>query len=118
MLENRPDWNSTNSPILCSDRFEESCFARNRANAMELGMKMRLKADPIPTIDLSSIEIEEAGEKPLTQRAQRQVSHPCLLPTSQTFKVGTSISAKLFPNFPDIFSKIIPISPQYYPIFV
>ena len=81
-------------------------------------MKMRFKADTIPPKDLSLVEIEEAGEKPLTQRAQRQISHPCLLPTSQTFKVGTSISAKLFPNFPVIFSKIILISPQYYPIFV
>ena len=94
--KHRPNWNSTNSSILCSDHFEESCFARNHANAMELRMKIRLKADAIPTIDLSSVEIEEAGEKPLTQRAQRQVSHPCLLPASQTFKVGTSISAKLF----------------------
>ena len=110
--KHRPNWTSSNSSILCSDHFEESCFARNRANAMELGMKIRLKADAIPTIDLSSVEIEEAGEKPLTQRAQRQVSHPCLLPASQTFKVGTSISAKPFPNFPDIFSKIILISPS------
>ena len=77
-------------------------------------MKMRLKTDAVPTIDLSSVEIEEAGEKPLTQRAQRQVSHPCLLPASQTFKVARVF----FPNFPDIFSKIILIFPQYYPIFV
>ena len=81
-------------------------------------MKIRLKADAIPTIDLSSVEIEEAGEKPLTQRAQRQVSHPCLLPASQTFKVGTSISAKLF-RISQIFSvKSYSFSPQYYPIFV
>ena len=55
--KHRPNWNSTNSSILCSDHFEESCFARNRAIGMELGMKMRLKADEIPTIDLSSVEI-------------------------------------------------------------
>ena len=116
--KHRPNWNSTNSSILCSDHFEESCFTINRAIAMELGMKTRLKADAIPTTDLSSVEKDEAGKKPLTQRAQRQVSHPCLLSVSQTFKVGTNISAKLFLNFPDIFSEIILISHQYYPIFV
>ena len=85
---------------------------------MELRMKIRLKADVIPTIDLSSVEIEEAGEKPLTQRAQRQVSHPCLLHASQTFKVGTSISAKPF-RISQIFSvKSYSFFPQYYPIFV
>ena len=116
--KHRPNWNSTNSSILCSDHFEESCFARNHANAMEPRMKIRLKADVIPTIDLSSVEIGEAGEKPLTQRAQRQVSHPCLLPASQTFKVGTSISAKLF-RISQIFSvKSYSFFPQYYPIFV
>ena len=39
--KDRPNWNSTNSSILCSDHFDESCFARNRANDMELGMKIR-----------------------------------------------------------------------------
>ena len=118
----RSNWNSTNSSITCSDHFEKSYFIRNLAIAMELGMKMKLKADAIPcaipTIDLSSAEIEEAGKKLLTQKAQRLVDHPCLLPASQTFTVSTILSAKLFLNFPDIFSEIILIFLQYYPIFV
>ena len=100
--KHRPNWNSINSSILCSDHFEESCFARNRANAMELGMKMRLKADAIPTIDLSSVEIEEAGEKPLTQRAQRQVSHPCLLPASKPSRLA-GVLQQNFSEFPRYF---------------
>ena len=80
-------WSSTNSSILCSDHFEESCFTRNRAIAMELGRKMRLKADAIPTINLSSVEIEEASKKPLRQRGQRQVCHPCLLSASRLVRV-------------------------------
>ena len=100
--KHRPNWNSTNSSILCSDHFEKSCFARNHANAMELRMKIRLKADVIPTIDLSSVEIEEAGEKPLTQRAQRQVSHPCLLPASQTFRLARVFQQNFF-EFPRYF---------------
>ena len=56
--KHRPNWTGTNSSILWSAHFEESCFARYRANAIELGTKTRLKADAIPTIDLYSIEIE------------------------------------------------------------
>lgn len=70
----RPQWTSTNSSILCSDHFEEFCFTKNRAIALQLGMKMKLKPDAIPTVDEPLEPAEEIdGDCSLTRRAKRQV---------------------------------------------
>ena len=77
----RPQWTSTNSSVLCSDHFEESCFTKNRAIALQLGMKMKLKPDAIPTVDEPLLQqADEIDEDcSLTRRAKRQVRYFALV---------------------------------------
>ena len=69
----RPKWSSTNSPFLCSDHFDESCFTRNQGIAAKLGMKRKLRPDTVPTIDLSLADTADTIDQSLTDRAKREV---------------------------------------------
>ena len=62
-------------PKACSNHFEQSCF-KNRKIAFQLGMKMKLKPDAIPTVDEPLEQAEETdGDCSLTRRVKRQVKH-------------------------------------------
>ena len=73
----RPKWSSSNSSFLCSDHFDESCFAKNQEIAAKLGMKRKLRPDAVPTIDLSLADTADTIDQPLTDRAKRQVRFIC-----------------------------------------
>ena len=60
----RSKWSSSNSSFLCSDHFDESCFAKNREIAAKLGMKRNLNSSLADTAD--------AIDQSLTDRAKRQ----------------------------------------------
>ena len=69
--KHRPNWSSTNSSVLCSDHFDDSCFTKNREIALRLGMKRKLKPDAVPTIDPSLTEAADNIDQSLTYRAKR-----------------------------------------------
>ncbi len=60
--------------ILCSNNFEESCFTKKRAIALQLGMRMKLKSDAVPTIDkLPCEEIPDlAADNVVTNKSSDQ----------------------------------------------
>lgn len=45
------------SSSICSLHFEESCFSMHRNVARALGIRIRLKKDAIPTIDVPNIQV-------------------------------------------------------------
>ena len=69
----RPNWSSTNSSVLCSDHFDDSCFTNKREIAVKLGVNRKLKPDAVPTIDFSLTETADNSDHSLTDRAKRQV---------------------------------------------
>ena len=79
--KHRPNWSSTNSSVLCSDHFNDSCFTKNREIALRLGMKRKLKPDAVPTIDFSFTEAADNIDQSLTDRAKRRVRLCYLFPS-------------------------------------
>ena len=70
----RHDFVPTKWSNLCSAHFEEECFDVNRQIAREAGIKIRLKKDAVPTIDIGGLEAKEPQlSPPLTPRERRHV---------------------------------------------
>ena len=55
----RPNWAYTKSAVLCSEHFEDLSFVRNRSIAAELGLKILLNPDAVPTVDKLHAETEK-----------------------------------------------------------
>ncbi len=69
----RPNWSPTsNQAILCGIHFEESAFTVKRDIATSLGMKLKLKPDAVPTIDVAN-ERKEIENVASTSREKRKV---------------------------------------------
>ena len=67
----RSGWEPTNTSVLCSVHFEDSCFTTNRQIASSLGIKCILTRDAVPTIDVA---VSQPQTKPFTSRQRRYVS--------------------------------------------
>ena len=69
--KHRPGWIPSETSILCSSHFEDSCFEQNRIIAASLGIKAGLNRDAIPILDNVS-EVMQI-EKSLSNRKCRKV---------------------------------------------
>ena len=69
--KHRPEWNPSETSILCGSHFEDSCFKQNRLIAASLGIKTRLKRDAIPTLDNANKVMQI--EKSLSNMKRRKV---------------------------------------------
>ena len=67
----RSGWKPTDTSILCSVHFEDSCYTMNHEIAASLGIKSILKRDAVPTIDVAVLQPKE---KPITSWRRRYVS--------------------------------------------
>ena len=67
----RPGWSASKTSILCGSHFEESCFKMRRDLALQLGMKLYLKPDAIPTVYAAN-EAPKTTEE-ISDRDRRQV---------------------------------------------
>ena len=66
----RSGWKPTNTSILCSLHFVDSCFTTNHQIASSLGIKNILTRDTVPTIDVA---VSQPDTKPFTSRHRRYI---------------------------------------------
>lgn len=69
----RPNFQATASSFLCSCHFDANCFTTNLEISTAIGMKRRLVAGAVPTIDVTVDKGQEAEEQ-ASSRERRNVS--------------------------------------------
>ena len=84
ICRHRPNWNLSDQSVLCWIHFDDASYTMRRDIALSLGMKVYLKPDAIPLIDVANIR-EEQVSLPLQAREKRQVRIPCCAHKSQLF---------------------------------
>ncbi len=74
----RPNWNPSDQTVLCGIHFDDASYTMRRDIALSLGIKVYLKPDAVPSIDVANFR-EEHDSVPLQAREKRQVRITSLL---------------------------------------
>ena len=93
----RPNLNPSDQSVLCGIHFDDASYTMRRDIALSLGMKVYLKPDAVPLIDVANMR-EEQVSLPLQAREKRQVRIPCCAHLSQLFSSFSSWSLR-FTNY-------------------
>ena len=76
--KHRPNFVPSASSVLCSEHFEETAYTKNIGISAAVGLKRRLVADAIPTIDAAGLsQSASTSTAELSSRDRRQVNNTC-----------------------------------------
>lgn len=72
----RPNFTPSKYSSLCSVHFDDNCYTMRRDLAKELGIRVKLRDDSVPTIDVAK---EKGSDSGITFRERKQVGVGLLL---------------------------------------